>query len=71
MGWVIFLIVASVIVVIMMRRAGRRGRLVRSKGMRPARACPDPRCGLPAGKCQHMRRQAEHAAGFLGPLKKK
>lgn len=69
MIFAIGVIVASIIVVIMMRRAGRRGRLVHKKGTIPVRMCPDPRCGLPAGKCQHRRREAERATGILGKKK--
>lgn len=70
MGWVIFVIIASLIVIIAMRLAGHKGRLSGSRGVKSARMCPDPRCGLPAGKCQHLRRQAERASGMLDPKKK-
>lgn len=69
MGWVIFLIIALVIVFVMMRLAGRRGRLVGSRGYVPVKTCGE--CGHPRGKCQHLRRRAESATAFRGSVRKK
>jgi hypothetical protein len=71
MIFILGLILASIIVVIMMKRAGRRGGLIGTRGVSSVRMCPDEKCGLPAGKCQHLRRQAEGTAAFRGSIRKK
>lgn len=52
----------------------RYSRTVRSRGTSAVRICTDTApngqvCGLPRGKCQHLRRQAEHAEGMQGRKK--
>lgn len=51
------------------RRTGRRGTIT------PVAWCQEVHngqvCGLPVSKCRAMQRDAEHAAGMLGPRKKK
>lgn len=49
-------------------------RTVKMRGISGTRICTDVApngqvCGLPAGKCQHLRRQAEHAEGIHGKKK--
>jgi hypothetical protein len=59
------------------RAARRRARVhhgmsrtVRTRGVTlgSAKVCADPKCGLPASRCRHLLRQAEHAEGMLGEL---
>lgn len=66
MIFLIGLIVAAVIVMIMMKIARPK---VGSKGTTPAKRCPD--CGLPKGRCQRLKRDAETAKAFRGSVRKK
>ena len=70
MGWAVFLVVSSVAVFALMKYAGsnrRAAKVIKGKGRSSPRICPD--CREPAGKCQYLRRQAEHPGGMLGKKK--
>ena len=67
MGWVVFLVISATVILVLMKYAGsnrRAQKAIKGKGRSPVKICDE--CGLPRGKCQEMKRRAEHPKGFSG-----